>query len=274
MQSNLSNLSLHLALSGPPCQPYSTEGLGLGDADIRCCLDDVVATINDIRPKLFIVENVASLLNAPHKSTWHRVKGALLNMKDDSGRPAYHVRCKLLNSYCFGVPQCRSRVYIVGVRADTASRSFKFPSTVPKPRLGEFLQKCMRNNPEPSSLTPTNLKNIAYSEGMMRTVNVDPRSAWAIIDVGTGRPGKLRPFHQYHCPCITKTRARAGDFYCTRLQRKLDNSEMAALQGFRPGEVDFGSLTRNQAGALIGNAMTVPVLESLLREGLAVIGAL
>jgi DNA-cytosine methyltransferase len=274
LQFNLSDLRLTLSLSGPPCQPYSTEGLGLGDADVRCCLDDVVQTIDQIRPKLFIVENVASLLNAPHKSTYLRIKSALLRMKDDKGQPAYHVRCKLLNSYDFGVPQCRSRVYIVGVRADTATRLFKFPSPVAKPRLGEFLLQCSGKNPSPTALTPTNFKNITYSENAMRAGKVDPRSTWAIIDAGTGRPGKLRPFHLHHCPCITKTRARAGDFYCTRLQRKLDNREMAALQGFRPGEVDFGKLSRNQAGALIGNAMTVPVLESLLREGLAVIGAL
>jgi site-specific DNA-cytosine methylase len=173
------------------------------------------------------------------------------------------------------VPQSRSRVYIVGVKANMATRPFKFPSPVPKPRLGEFLLQHSRNDdPSSTALTPTNVKNINYSEGMMRQLNIDPRRTWAIIDVGTGRPGKLRPFHVHHCPCITKTRAKAGDFYCTRLQRKLDNSEMAALQGFRSGEVDFGRLSRNQAGALIGNAMTVTVLESLLREGLAVIGTL
>jgi len=120
---------LNVLLGGPPCQPYSLAGRGRDavrmESDGRHFLYRYyLQIIEALKPDFFILENVPGLLTA-------RSNGQCVFEKtiDDFARlrPAYNVapslpelranpRSYVLDSSRFGVPQKRTRIFLVGYR--------------------------------------------------------------------------------------------------------------------------------------------------------------
>ena len=107
-----------------------------------------IRAIETLTPKAFVFENVKGLLresfsdyfqyiilrltfpdaHAPIKSTWQEHFKSL--QKIDYGTyngTKYQVQRTLVNAADYGVPQCRERVVIVGIRSDI-NATWKFPS--------------------------------------------------------------------------------------------------------------------------------------------------
>ena len=98
-------------VAGFPCQPFSALGLGEGWDDsrgrgqmVQFCIDFVRKT----RPSTFILENVARLKihNGGDFFAW------LLSELSCGGD--YNVRARVINTKTCGLPQSRSRLYLVG----------------------------------------------------------------------------------------------------------------------------------------------------------------
>ncbi|HEU4964381.1 MAG TPA: DNA (cytosine-5-)-methyltransferase [Bacilli bacterium] len=144
---------------GFPCQAFSYAGKKLGFDDVRGTLFfEFARAIKEIRPKLFIGENVRGLINHDNGRTLQTI----IDILSDLG---YNVRYKLLNAVNYGVPQKRERIIIVG--------------TLPE---YEF------NYPEPEERV-VNLRHALYkvpiSEGMQYSANrrrilemVPPGGCW------------------------------------------------------------------------------------------------
>ncbi len=110
-----------LLCGGFPCQPFSVSGKRLGFEDARGTLFfDVMRIVQRKRPKAVFLENVANYVTHQRGSTLSRTIGMLEDQR-------YHVEWKILNASDFGIPQARKRLYIVGIRKDSFSRSFAFP---------------------------------------------------------------------------------------------------------------------------------------------------
>ena len=93
---------------GFPCQAFSAAGKREGFADTRGTLFfDVERILIAKRPKGFILENVEGLVNHDKGRTLDTIIKHLEAI-------GYKVTYKVLNSKCFGVPQERKRIYIVG----------------------------------------------------------------------------------------------------------------------------------------------------------------
>jgi len=113
-----------LLVGGVPCQSWSVAGKMLGFDDPRGMLwHDVIGLVKTARPKVFVFENVKGLYDPRNK---HNLD-FILDKFDEHG---YMVKIKLLNSYDFGVPQIRSRIFIVGFRKELAAcfSKFEFPA--------------------------------------------------------------------------------------------------------------------------------------------------
>ena len=112
---------------------------------------EAIRAIREIMPKAFIFENVKGLLRQNFANYYQYIilqmefptvtlKGdeewidhmARLEKIKTSGRKTkdvrYNVVIQLLNAADYGVPQCRQRVFVVGVRADLGAR-FSFPQS-------------------------------------------------------------------------------------------------------------------------------------------------
>lgn len=124
---NITNLhqlpfEVDVLVGGVPCQPWSIAGKLQGLDDPRGKLwIDVFRVIQANQPKGFILENVKGLTDPRNRDSLNYIIQSLTHC-------GYQVKFKVLNSYDFGLPQDRDRVFIVGVRTDIEnSTSFEFP---------------------------------------------------------------------------------------------------------------------------------------------------
>lgn len=113
---------LDLLVAAPPCQGFSRIGRGKLDSkaghsgsflhDPRNLLyEQAIKAIGTLRPKAVLFENVAGILHLRGNNVAEHVCRAI----DKQG---YRVRCALLNSAWYGVPQIRERIVIVAFRND------------------------------------------------------------------------------------------------------------------------------------------------------------
>lgn len=133
-----------LLTGGVPCQSWSIAGKNLGFDDDRGQLwNDTIYLLNQSRPKAFIFENVKGLIDP-------RNKEALSYILDRIKAAGYYANYYLINSYDYGVPQNRMRIYIVGFREEEYLLRFSIPKPLSdKIRLGDILSDF---NPKPLKL--------------------------------------------------------------------------------------------------------------------------
>lgn len=131
---------IDLVSGGPPCQPFSICGKHKGLKDPRDMFPSAVEVVRELRPRAFLFENVRGLarpafanylqyiklqLNFPEiqcrqNEDWthhlsrleeHKTKGKFKGL-------SYQVVSRVLDAADYGVPQKRSRIFIVGFRED------------------------------------------------------------------------------------------------------------------------------------------------------------
>lgn len=103
---------LDLLVGGPPCQGFSIQRTIGGDIDSRNDLVHKYADlILEVSPKVFLLENVASLGGKRGKV----ILKEFINRMTESGYECYQ---EVLNAQEYGVPQRRKRYIIVGTRKD------------------------------------------------------------------------------------------------------------------------------------------------------------
>jgi DNA (cytosine-5)-methyltransferase 1 len=115
---------LDAIVGGPPCQGYSGIGHRRSYAVNKSAIPsnrlymDMKSLIDEIRPKLFLFENVKGLLSA--RWTDGSDKGAIWNdvLKTFESLTEYVVKPTLVLAKNYGVPQNRPRVLIAGIRKD------------------------------------------------------------------------------------------------------------------------------------------------------------
>lgn len=104
--------STDVLIGGFPCQDFSICGPRKGLSSDRGQLYKSLVEYCELhRPKVFVAENVANIASME--------KGNVLKIiTDDFRRVGYKVNQWLLYAPDYGVPQARSRLFIVGVRED------------------------------------------------------------------------------------------------------------------------------------------------------------
>ena len=110
---DLANTEVDLVVGGPPCQSFSSSGKQRSVLDARGELvNEFFRIINEIKPKVFIFENVRGLVTArDHSGEPGGVIKSLLNRFWHNG---YSCRAILLNSADYGSYQRRVRCFIIG----------------------------------------------------------------------------------------------------------------------------------------------------------------
>ena len=110
--------------AGFPCQPFSQAGKRQGFQDEKergNLFYNICAIIDHHRPRYVFLENVANLKGHDNGNTWNTIKSALEERR-------YKVEDAILSPHQFGIPQHRSRIYIVCENRDYGQlEDFKFP---------------------------------------------------------------------------------------------------------------------------------------------------
>ena len=139
-----------LIAGGPPCQAFSVFGKREGIHDIRGQLVfEFIRLIDELRPHVFIMENVRGLLSMPiipcSKKSISEIEypaeyyahGSLLRLILSKFQEiGYRVDCYVVNAVNYGAPQIRERLICIGNRHNLVS---DFPSPRYSNRLEENL---------------------------------------------------------------------------------------------------------------------------------------
>ena len=112
-----------LFAAGLPCPPFSMAGKQLGERDERNLFPAAIRLIDEIKPRVVMIENVRGFLSAVFEDYRQGLKQQLAKL-------GYTTDWRLLNASDYGVPQLRPRVVIIAVRNDL-SDLFDWPTALP-----------------------------------------------------------------------------------------------------------------------------------------------
>ncbi len=124
-----------LFVGGSPCQSFSLVGKQRGLEDTRGTLFyEYARLIDEIKPKVFIYENVRAVTSHDGGKTWKK-------MQEVFNELGYNFSFDVLNAKNYGIPQNRERLFVVGFRKDLKlDKPFRFPEPVPlKLKMKDFL---------------------------------------------------------------------------------------------------------------------------------------
>lgn len=113
--------NIDLFVGGSPCQSFSIAGARGGFEDARGTLFyEYARLVNEIKPKMFIYENVYGVLTHDKGNTWKVMQNSFNEL-------GYYYKWKILNAKDYGIPQGRRRLYVVGFKNKKDYDNFKFP---------------------------------------------------------------------------------------------------------------------------------------------------
>ena len=115
--------AMDIICAGFPCQPFSKSGAqeGFSDQTRGTLFHDICYLAKKHSPMVLFLENVPNLVKHDNGNTFKVIQESI----DELG---YDFQWSILSPHKYGVPQVRTRVYIVAIRKDLAKgRDFQFP---------------------------------------------------------------------------------------------------------------------------------------------------
>jgi len=142
MDANEYRDKVDLLVGGSPCQSFSSIGFQGGLEDARGTLFyDYARIINEVRPKVFIYENVRGLTTHDNGKTWEKISHIFKNTL------GYRItEPQVLNAADYGIPQQRRRLFVVGIRDDIESLGFEYPLPLGIENLKYTMQDFLEDN--------------------------------------------------------------------------------------------------------------------------------
>lgn len=100
---------IDLIIGGIPCTPHSVAGSGGGADDARNLWPPFIKMVDDIRPKVWVIENVPGILSSDGGQFF-------ADLIADAQEAEYSVEWVVIGACHFGAPHKRLRVFVVGRR--------------------------------------------------------------------------------------------------------------------------------------------------------------
>ena len=248
-----------LVVGGPPCQSFSSSGKQRSVLDPRGLLiHEFIRLIDEIRPRMFLFENVRGLVTA--RDTAGEPGGVIHGLLDQFQGLGYSCRSALLNAADYGAPQRRVRCFIIGSRKGSAPpfpepTHLKMAGIFHKPwvSLRSFLEACADPDPTqfvyPTESLARDLRRIPDGSGLIspgRTENTRPGGHWGY------RQGTF--ISDLDLPARTVTGSASQDWIrWDGVLRRLTLQEVKLLQGFPRDWSILG--TKSQRFKQVGNAV-------------------
>ena len=125
-----------ILIGGSPCQDFSIAGNRAGESGERGSLIwEYYRVVSEVRPKIFIYENVKGFLSISKGESYKRFLQALKEL-------GYHCQASVLNTKDYGIPQNRERLYITGFLDINHYQAFSYAPKMPLGlNLGDMLDQ-------------------------------------------------------------------------------------------------------------------------------------
>ena len=131
--------NVDILTAGFPCQPFSVCGNQKGFGDDRGNLFFEIMRIADaIEPKIIFLENVANLVEHDKGRTFNVIHNELVSR-------GYYLRYLVADACDYGIPQHRTRTYLLAFRDVERCESYRFPDKVKlKKRVFDIIDKSVK----------------------------------------------------------------------------------------------------------------------------------
>ena len=238
---------------GSPCQDFSLAGKREGLKGSKSGLiQHAIALIADIRPSVFIWENVKGAFSSNAGADFWAILQAFASIG------GYRLEWQLLNT-SWVLPQNRERIYLIG---HLAGRSI--PGVFPIGKNDKLLEgKTRKENRKRTSIKTSLARTITarYSKMGSNDTYIVPKVAATLT--GGGHSGGLHSD-------MTVIRHKRGR---NKGVRRLTEIECERLQGFPDNWTQYGDyngrirhISKTQRYKLIGNAVTVDIVELIAKR--------
>jgi DNA (cytosine-5)-methyltransferase 1 len=292
-KQKVTNTNYDVLLAGFPCQPFSIAGEKKGFKDVTrgTLFFHVADIIQRTKPKAFLLENVEGLLRHEKGKTFKIIINTLVKelgykvvgVNDDL---SYDSKSFLRKTRDFGLPQKRTRTYIMGFREDIVPHNYKFDK-LPEKReksifksVYEILEKDVSAKyylSEQYVLTLEKHKKEHSIKGNgfgFEVVNIGEKPIANTI-LATGGSGKEKNLifqdkPEYHGIIYGSKKSPIN----TKGIRVMTPMEWARLQGFKDyafnikGKDTFSfpiKVSETQQYKQLGNSVSIPVIEELAK---------
>lgn len=239
----------YILTAGFPCQPFSIAGNRKGFDDERSNVFwKILSIIKNNNPNIIILENVKNLQTHDNCKTFKTIIEQLEKLN-------YYIKFSILDTKKItGIPQNRERMYIICFKDKKIYNSFNFDfPEVKLKNISDFLEKNIPLN---------------YYYNNFTTI-YDKLSTEVVKHVSTNTVYQYRRYYIREnknkvCPTLTANMGTGGHNVPIILDdygiRKLTPRECFNLQGF-PLEYKLPKLSMNKLYYLVGNSVTVPIIE-------------
>ncbi len=241
-ECNLKKGELSILDGSPPCQGFSTAGKR-NVSDLRNSLfKDYIRLIEGLEPKVFVMENVKGMIVGKMKGNFKEITRRLKSLD-------YNIKCKLMDSKFYDVPQSRERIIWIGVHK-SINKDFNFPK---------------------QSTNMISVKDAIKDLPIDKKVNITGNALkyWLMCPIGKSfskvnikgnwfNSYKLNPFKS------SSTITKKMNLYHWKYPRKLNIAELKRLASFPDDFKMFG--TYNQQCGVIGNAVMPKFMEAIAKQ--------
>lgn len=255
---NMNNIPEHEILcAGFPCQSFSIAGKKSGfDDETKGQLFFRILDVIDAKlPQVVILENVKNILSIDNGNTIKRIVSELEKRQ-------YNVSYKVLNSVFFGSPQCRERIFIVGLQGD---KTFEFPTEI-KTNI-KVVSDILCNDENSSSSIITDRYTVEKVDTLCRSYK--PKIAYRLINKTTGKGGRQgeRVYDISHpgttiCASSGGPGAKTGLYYIDEKIRRLNVVECLRMFGFP--ESYIYNVDDNKMLFYLGNSIVTNVIDAII----------
>lgn len=252
-----------LYISGFPCPAYSSCGIKKGARDGKgrgLLIFEGLKYITYRRPSLVLLEQVGGFAHKRHRRTHQVMKKCFHALK-------YKVYFSKLTTQEHGIPQSRTRCFFIAFRKNNVS--FRFPKSLPKPGIREFLENT--KGIERVDLSSYERK---FGTGIWKEE--------VVLDIGSSPRWQSKMI--YVCPCLYRSRCLQKGYYLPYKLRRLSGRECARFQGVpqkvydrmlaflmkKPPKYSKEEIAEKQVMGALGDSMSVNVLMRLLSNALTV----
>lgn len=135
INTKLDGRPLGMIAGGPPCQGFSHAGWRLEDDDRNDLAAVFLELVDELKPRKVLLENVEGLLSYKKGAVLAALLETLREIGYDVGSSPWR-----LSAECYGVPQMRRRVFLVGTKTDSKPNA-------PAPAL----QRCRGRREDPAA---------------------------------------------------------------------------------------------------------------------------
>ena len=254
---------------GSPCQDFSLAGRREGlKGNKSSLIKKAIALIADIRPSVFIWENVKGAFSSNAREDFWAILKAFANLGN------YTIEWQLLNT-SWVLPQNRERIYVIGHLAGR-SISGVFPITE---------DDCLFTT-KTQSQSQAQISTTIKANGNMNADDtyIIPKTASTLTGGGHSgglhsdmtviqqrSRGKNKGADLTICPTISSNAFQENNLLCG--VRRLTEIECERLQGFPDNWTQYGNyngrkrrISKTQRYKLIGNAVTVDIVELIAKK--------